>query len=529
MQGLQKWTKLLVKIVICNFLNTVGSLFGLFIRPNRAKIPTIDDEILLKSAVKLSDEIKSGKLTSEKVIEAYIKRIKQVNPIINAVVDENYDQALKRARKLDERLRNARDGSSNEDKHLLEGQLVGVPVTVKETIQLEGSSYTAGLPSRASKRADRTSPSVEQLIDAGLIPIGSTNTPCMNLWWDSYNLVYGRSNNPHDLSRITGGSSGGEAAILAAAGSVVGVGSDLAGSIRIPACFCGVFGHKPTPLTVSNDGCYPVFKEKQNLMRGVGPMTRYAVDLAPMLKLMIKPEYLERLRLDEPVDLSKIKIYFCEDINDPLVVKCDQDVITGLRAAVQHFESTYQVKSEKVELEEFRYGLPLWSAEFEGGRIYTPDHPNGFVPYDPFVEIFKCLIGTSEFPLNAIVSGFLEKLGSKEGTGKHKYLTNKAEQLRHRFNKLLGDDGVLIMASHPQPATHHQTSIFKFLNCTYTAVGNVLHAPITQCPVGMSREGLPIGIQIISRSFNDRLSLAVAVELEKLFGGWIPPAKVNLF
>lgn len=277
-----------------------------------------------------------------------------MNPVINAVVDEYFDKALRRARELDTRLADARNGKAEP---LFDMPLVGVPMTVKETVSLMDGSFTAGVASRASKRATRSNPAVEQLIQSGVIPVGSTNTPCMNLWWDSYNLVYGRTNNPYDLSRIAGGSSGGEAAILAAAGSVIGVGSDLAGSMRIPCNFCGVFGHKPTPLTVSNEGLYPACRTEQEKMRGVGPMTRYAVDLVPMLKLMVNEEARAKMRLDEPVDLSKIKIFYCEDLGNPLVSKCDQDILSGLRAAVQHFELTFGVRAEKVVLEEFKYGV----------------------------------------------------------------------------------------------------------------------------------------------------------------------------
>jgi len=522
MGDIQKISIYIGKRLSCCILEFLSLMVSLLVRPKRSAIPAIRDDILTTPAVKLSLKIKSGELTSEEVVKAFIDRIKLVNPSINAVVDLRHKEALKDARLLDHRLQQARSG--NGDQHLLELPLVGVPFTVKETIALKGAPFTAGLARRKFKRASQSNEAVDQLINAGLIPIGSTNTPCMNLWWDSYNLLYGRTNNPYDLSRIPGGSSGGEASLQAAAGSVVGVGSDLAGSIRIPCSFCGIFGHKPTPFVVSNNGVYPSMRMEQEKLRGVGPMTRYACDLLPMLKIMLKQPEVSKMKLDEPVDLRKIKIFYLDDIGDPFVSKCNSEIVSGLHAAVQHLRSTYGVPAERVLFDEFKYGLFLWSAELNvaGGTLYTTEHEDGRVPFNPYLELIKSVFGSSEFPLNTIVTVLLEKLSSKHKSRSHDYLTKRAADLRKKFYELVGERGVLLMPSHPQPAAHHKTTIFKFLNVAFTAVGNVLQAPITQCPLGMSNEGLPFGLQVIAGPYNDRITLAVAQELSKVFGGWQP-------
>lgn len=517
------------KRIIALVLKMLSSILSLLYQPKKYQLPPIQEKVLLTPALRLSDKIKAGELKCEQVVEIFINQIKRVNPIINAVVETRYDSALVQARQLDQRLEKARLGSSL-DKSLLDLPLVGVPLTVKETVSLEGAPLTGGLPSRRARRAKENNGCVQNLIDAGLIPIASTNTPCMNAWWDSSNVLYGRTNNPYDLSRIPGGSSGGEAAIIASGGSLVGVGSDLAGSIRIPSNFCGIFGHKPTPFTVSNDNCVPAFKKEQEKMRGVGPMTRYACDLKPMLKIMAHRWELDKLRLDEPVDLKKISVYYCPDLGDPLVSSCDRCVSSGLAAAVEHLNSTCGVKIEKVTLDEFKYGISLWSAELEvkGGKLYAPESEDGLFKFNPLVELVKWLAGISEYPLGAIATAFLEKFGTKYGTRKHAHLTKKATDLRERFYNLVGDNGVLLMPTHPEPAPHHQTTLLKFLNVAYTALGNVLCSPITQVPLGMSREGLPFGLQVIAKPYNDRLTLAVACELEKAFGGWLPPSKVTV-
>lgn len=522
----------LVKLFIGKFLSLLACIVSLPLATRRSAIAPIEDEILLISATELSKKIRSGQLSCEQVVKAYTKRIEKVDPLINAVVDKSrFEQATKEARELDCRLEAARRGTG--DKKLLERPLIGVPFTVKETIALEGNSFTGGLPSRRLRRAQRSSEAVQQLMEAGLIPIGSTNTPCMNQWYDSSNMLYGRTSNPYDLARIPGGSSGGEAAALAAACSLVGVGSDLAGSIRIPCSFCGVFGHKPTPFSVSNDGSMPKMKPEQEKLRAVGPMTRYACDLAPMLKLMLKSESeLDKMQLDQPVDLRKIKIFYCESTGDPFTAGCLQsELLAGLRAAVEHFAGKFQCQVERTQFEEFRYGLPLWAAELKvaGGDVKPSEHEDARIQMSGFVELLKKLVGaSSEYPIGMIATDIIEKLGPVYGSAKHAHLVSGALKLRRNFQELLGEDGVLLMLASPQSAPHHETSLFKFLNCAYTAVCNTLQAPITQCPLGMSHEGLPYGLQIISRPYNDRLTLAVAVELEKTFGGWFPPCKVTL-
>lgn len=513
------------KVVIRYILEVVSFIVTILFSPRRCQIPPITDEILLIPAVQLSEKIRRGELKSERVVEAYIKRIKEVNKIINAVVDTNrFELALEEARKIDE---NMIKGLVRDDQIL-----AGVPFTVKETVSLQNNAYSAGLPARRLKKASSSNQSVDGLIANLLIPLASTNTPCMNMWWDTDNMLYGRTDNPYDLSRIVGGSSGGEAAILAAAGSLVGIGSDLAGSIRIPCNFCGVFGHKPTPFTVDNNGVFPKMRREQEKLRGIGPMTRYSCDLVPMLKAMVKDgKNLSRLNLDEQVDLRRLKVYYCQDIGDPLVSKCSPDIAAGFRAAIEHLKSTYGIPTEVVEFDEFKYGLFLWSAELNNvpeGMVYSTEHEDGIVEFDPLVELPKKVLNSSDYVFNTIFTRIAERFSPKYGSSRNRYLIRKAEELRQKFYKLVGDDGVLLMPTHPEAAPIHQTTIFKFFNVAYTALGNTLHAPITQCPLGMSREGLPFGLQIIAKPFNDRLSLAVARDLEKAFGGWSPPTRVTI-
>src|SRR5581483_1848409 len=186
--------------------------------------------------------------------------------------------------------------------------LLGVPFTVKETIALQGMPQSAGLLARRAYRSPGTAPAVTRLLDAGAIALGVTNTSELTLWIESENRVYGRTNNPYDPSRAAGGSSGGEGAAVGSCGSPFGVGSDIAGSIRVPALFCGVFGHKPSPGVLPNAGMYPPTPGEAARMLQVGPLTRRAEDLMPLLRLMSGPDqddpYSRQTVLGDPAGVS---------------------------------------------------------------------------------------------------------------------------------------------------------------------------------------------------------------------------------
>lgn len=500
---------------------------SLLYQPNRSKIPLVDDHNLVTPAVKLSQQIRGGHISSEEVVESFITRIKRLNPIINAVVDKRFEQALKEAREIDRKLEAARQGDG--DQSILSWPLVGVPVSVKETIAVDGYSYTGGLVGRRLVKANRHSDAVKQLLKNGMIPIAMTNVPELAMWWDSSNPVYGRTNNPYDLACIPGGSSGGEAALLSSAGSVVGIGSDIAGSIRIPANFCGIFGHKPTPFIVSTEGMYPTVKGDREKLLGLGPMCRYACDMAPLLKVLAGQK-VDKLRLDEPVDLSKLKIFYVEDIGDPLASKCNADILKGIRDAIGHLVEKFRVPAEQVYFDEFRHGMFLWSAEanVEPADSMAKQFKDGSSgELNPFLELGKKVMGSSDHNMNSILLTALENFTPQTGSKANKSITEQAAELRHKFNELLGDNGILLVPTHPEPAPKHHTTFLKVFNVSYTSVTTVLQAPITQVPLGLSKEGLPFGVQVIAKPYNDRLTLAVACELERV-SGWVPPCRVDV-
>uniref|UniRef100_A0A8C9L9Q5 Amidase domain-containing protein n=1 Tax=Pavo cristatus TaxID=9049 RepID=A0A8C9L9Q5_PAVCR len=208
--------------------------------PARA-VPPPRSALLLLPARELARRLRLRQVKCVEVVEAYVERIREVNPLINAVVKDRFEEALQEARQVDQLLAEGRADDSLEKYPFL-----GVPFTVKEAFSLHGMPNTSGLVKRRCVVATTDAIVVGRMKQAGAIPLGVTNCSELCMWYESSNNVYGRTSNPYNLQHIAGGSSGGEGSVLAAACSVIGVGSDIGGSIRMPAFFNGVFGHKPT-------------------------------------------------------------------------------------------------------------------------------------------------------------------------------------------------------------------------------------------------------------------------------------------
>lgn len=299
-------------------LNAVISLFH---PTKRGQLPRIKNSIILESVTALAEKVRNGQISAESILNAYIERIKDVDPMIHAVIQNRFDDALKEAKHIDDAIKNG-DLSKFSDKPLL-----GVPFTCKDSIGIKDMFHTAACVKRGTIKSAEDSPIIQNLRNAGAIPIALTNVPEMVLWWDSDNKLYGRTNNPYDLSRIVGGSSGGEGAIISAAGSIFGVGSDIGGSIRIPSLCCGIFGFKPTPELTPTDGMYPTPSDSWKPYLSFGPLCRYARDIIPVFKSMVGSKDISHLKLDDPVDLKKIKIFYMLEHDFPVLCPSVDDEI----------------------------------------------------------------------------------------------------------------------------------------------------------------------------------------------------------
>ncbi|RWS21414.1 fatty-acid amide hydrolase 2-like protein, partial [Leptotrombidium deliense] len=357
------------------------------------------------------------------------------------------------------------------------------------------------------------------------IPIALTNVPELVLWWDSDNLIYGRGNNPYDLSRITGGSSGGEAALIAAYGSVVGVGSDIGGSIRIPSMCCGVFGHKTSPGVIPTDAMYPPPCNGWKPYLSFGPLCRYTCDIIPMIKAMAGSKA-DQLKLDEPVDLRKIKIYFMhDDTGNPLNSPVDPEITESMNAALKHFENKYGVETVRLDFKEMMNAFEYWIFSLKSGDSYTLTSELNLrrSKINPVIELLKSLVNYSNHTRTLLVLACLELFSPDDNSKYSTQVLKEADNLKHKFLQVLGNNGVFFYPTLPIPAVKHKTTIFNGFNCSYAMVFNILGFPATHCPTGLSKKNIPIGFQVVAAPFNDRLTIAVASELEKLLGGWVTP------
>uniref|UniRef100_A0A6P7H3G0 Fatty-acid amide hydrolase 2-like n=1 Tax=Diabrotica virgifera virgifera TaxID=50390 RepID=A0A6P7H3G0_DIAVI len=234
--------------------------------------------------------------------------------------------------------------------------------------------HSSGLVKRKHIIAGDDAKVVARLKNAGAIPIALTNVSELCMWWESANNVHGRSNNPYDVNRIVGGSSGGEGCAQAAAITAFGIGSDIGGSIRMPSFFNGIFGHKPSPGVVPNHGQYPEpVTEEQNRFLGLGPMCRRAEDLLPLLKVISGPES-TKLRLDEPVDVKKLKWFYQDNDSGSFMVSPVSREIRELFVKIsQHLDKAYNIKATKVNYKKFAKSGPMWFANMKSPNGPTFD------------------------------------------------------------------------------------------------------------------------------------------------------------
>lgn len=349
--------------ILIDFVSDIVYRF-IFEEQSQVKLPPITDDVLLQPAIDLAAKIHRQELSSVQVVSAFIARIKAVNGIINAVVDHRFDEALEEASRADEAIKEASEDPDKLRDLQRQRPFLGVPFTTKDCFAVKGLSYTAGLLARGQRKAkaDFDADVVAQMRNAGGIPLGVTNVSELCMWMESANKVYGKTRNPYHIGRIPGGSSGGEGSNLASGCSPIGIGSDVGGSIRMPAFFNGIFGHKPSTGLVSNLGQLPVAQGEINDFLVTGPMSRYASDLTPLFKVMLRPNLPVNLRLDEPVDLKKLKIfYMVDDGGFPLISPVHEDLKIAQKKLIELWADRHGAKAVQLNLKRFFYSVLIWS------------------------------------------------------------------------------------------------------------------------------------------------------------------------
>ncbi len=476
------------------------------------------NEFFELSARALAARISDGSASARDVVDAHIDAIERVNPTLNAVVATRYDEARREADEADDRVRRGEAGR---------GPFHGVPCTIKESFALSGMPHTSGLPRRVGRPAQGDATAVARMRSAGLIPLGVTNTSELCMWMETNNRVYGRTNNPYDASRIVGGSSGGEGAIVGAGASPIGLGADVGGSIRMPAFFCGAFGHKPTGGLIPNTGQWPIAENEALRYLTTGPITRRAEDIWPYLKALAGPdgedEGCQLIELGDPadVDLAGLQVITVADNGRTRV---SPELKSAQRLCADHL-ANLGARVREIHIDDLSHSFEIWGAMMEaaGGTPFRELLGEG-EPISLLREFLGLMVGRSDHTLPALVLALGEKFPALRGE-RGARLVQRGRQLQLRVEAEMGD-GVMLYPSYSCTAPPHFGPLRRPFDWVYTAIINVLELPATQVPLGLDQAGLPLGVQVIARRGADHRTVAVALEFERAFGGWVPPPNV---
>lgn len=477
------------------------------------------EDLLLASASVLAERLRNDELTARDLVDAHIARAEAVNPVLNAIVFERYALARKAAESADAQLAAARQNNTL----AALPPLLGVPCTIKENFEFSGTPQASGLWSRKDIVNTGNAPTVQSLLDAGAIPIGVTNTSELCMWMESYNSVYGRCSNPYDKRRTVGGSSGGEGSIVGSGASPFGLGADVGGSIRMPAYFNGVFGHKCSPQLIPNAGQYPAAAGKTDDYLSTGPICRRAEDL-PLLVRVMAGERARKFGDPDVVKPAQLRVLTLAPERMP---KLSSDQRAARDKAVRALVAA-GAKHTTIDLPLFDKAFDIWSSmlaqgdtEAFGSMMYGSRNPARAL-----LELGKLAIGQSKHTLPLVILSLVENVPEYFPARAQKFV-QMGNELRKQLDDALGDDGVLVELPYPEVAPIHARPLLKPFGWVRCAIFNTMELPATCVPMGLNKDGIPTGVQIVAGRGNDHVSIACAQWLEDAGYSWVAPWKVG--
>ena len=462
---------------------------------------TLEDNgtIEAQSLGKLAELIRTRAISPVDVVDSYLRQIKKLNPALNAIVTLAPD-ALEQAREAEAAVTR---GDSL-------GPLHGVPVTVKDTIETAGLRTTSGSAMRAEFVPERDAPAVARLKAAGAIILGKTNTAEMAMDYTTDNPVFAPTVNPHDPQMTTGGSSGGEAAAIATCLSPGGIGSDLAGSGRIPAHFCGIAGLKPTVGRVPGEMQFPPSTGPYSLGATIGPMARRISDLHLIFNVLAG---IDTAEWTDSASLVGARVaYYADDGVAPVTEETQQAVASAARALSDAGLIVEQTRPPGVE-----HGHDLWLKLFSRAsvvqlrNVYAGNEEKG----GDFVRWRLATADDTPAPaIDDYINSWLER-----------------DRLRAELLRWMEHTPLIIAPVGATPAYKHGTlkvtvgerTMSTFRAFSYSQTCNVFDLPAAVVPAGRSLPGLPIGVQIIGRPFAEEMVLTAAAIIEEALGGWKMP------
>ncbi|MFI4934360.1 MAG: amidase [Caulobacterales bacterium] len=473
-----------------------------------------------QSAAAIARSIRDGEISARQALEHFLDRVDRLNGPINAVIHQLRDQAFARA--------DAADAARAAGAPM--GPLHGVPMTIKESYQLAGTPTTFGIPAMRDNVTDRTALAIQRLLAAGANVFGKTNVPIRLADFQSYNEIYGTTNNPWDHSRTPGGSSGGSAAALAAGLTGLEMGSDIGGSIRNPANYCGVFGHKPTWNLCPPRGHGLDDSVSPSDISVIGPLARSAFDLETVLGIIARPDEIEAngIRIDLP------------SLGEPM---------TGLRIAVWADASPFLPTSAGVGARVQAVADALGRA---GAKVDDKARPN-FSPEHSH-QMFSALL-SSAMAARLPDADFSARIARAESapaddqsaaTVQARWQTLRARdwarfnearnKLRWAWRRFFDDVDFLITPVMPTTAYPHDhgpegsrtididgAKVAYFNQTFWAGLAGVVYLPATVFPAGLAADGLPVGLQIIGPAYADLRTIQLAQRLEQMGFAFQPP------
>jgi len=478
------------------------------------------------SATELAAALRGGRVTSTELTDLYIRRIERYDGRLNAVVVRDFDRARERAR--------AADAAAGRGER---APLLGLPITLKESINVAGLATTCGVPEWKGYVSQHDAPAAARLHAAGTVLLGKTNVPPALADWQSANPVYGRTANPWDAGRTPGGSSGGASAAVAAGLTALEVGSDIGGSIRVPAAFCGVYGHRPSETLVPRSGQFPIppLPNAAVVMGVQGPLARSAEDLGLALSVLIGPEIGEDVawRVELPPArhdrLADFRVAVMPPIPWLAVARQIQGALDDLAARLGRLGCVVRPAQPEIFGDHREHHVLYRSilSAVTSARVDEETRRQRAETYDKARDEFS--------------HGHLRGLTARPGD----YIAwnGRREQYRAAWRTFFRDwDVLLAPAMNVLPYPHIDRAwppddsdltltldvdgtVSPYMHgLVYPAVSTVAGQPATAFPVGRSREGLPIGLQAIGPYLEDRTPIAFAALLAKEIGGFARPS-----
>ena len=427
-------------------------------------------DIIGAPAAWLARAIKTKKVSSLEVVRAHLEHIHTVNPRLNAVVFATAESALKQARAADRR---------NTRKNVL-GPLHGVPFTAKDIFDTAGLPTTAGLRMLRTNIPDHDATVIARMREAGAILIGKTNCPPGGIGGDSWNPLHGGTRNPYDIARTPGASSSGEAAIIAAGGSPLGIGSDSGGSIRLPAHYCGIAAMKPTTGLIPSTGAYALPGGLTDPRSQVGPMARFVSDLILTLPLLIGPD---------GVDSGVVPVPFAKRTPN----------LKGLKVA--------------------------WYAD---DGMAKPTHAITTVVRAAAHALAKAGCEVTEARPPALHEAHQVTLGYwGDKRMSHDRLYKRWDAFRTVMLGFMSGFDLIVTPVAPDIAPLYRSKYVPTHLFSYTIPYSLSGNPCVVVRAGTSPEGMPIGVQVVARNWHDDVALRAAQGIERALGGWRPASVVG--